>query len=132
MQSNRKKRAKNSTASTNAHAGAPGKIALAHTSRLSPHSPAAFTMANLLARLSALLKRCSAQLMKLLQRKRRRNKLQLLEMQQLGEKRFVAIVRVGRQKFLIGGSSSSVLLLAEIGLHKTTALLPSPLSRESA
>jgi flagellar biogenesis protein FliO len=69
---------------------------------------------------------------KLLKRKRRRRKLQLLEMQQLGEKRFVAIMRVGKQKFLIGGAASSVLLLAEIGPSKTTVLAPSPLSQESA
>lgn len=68
----------------------------------------------------------------LLKRRTRRRKLQLLEMQQLGEKRFVAIVRVGRQKFLIGGAASSVLLLAEIGSRKATVLSPHPLTQESA
>jgi len=68
----------------------------------------------------------------LLKRSYRRRKLQLLEMQQLGEKRFVAIVRVGKQKFLIGGAASSVSLLAEIGSLKATVLAPRPLSQETA
>jgi hypothetical protein len=63
---------------------------------------------------------------------RRTRKLELHEMQQLGEKRFVAIVRVGRQKFLIGGAASSVSLLAEIDADKTTAISPRPLAEETA
>ena len=64
--------------------------------------------------------------------KKRRRKLQLLEMQQLGEKRFVAIVRVGRQKFLIGGAATSVSLLAEVGPQRATAIAPRPFGPESA
>jgi Flagellar biosynthesis protein, FliO len=55
---------------------------------------------------------------KLLKQRRRRRKRQLLEMQQLGEKRFVVIVRVGKQQFLIGGAATSVSLLAEIDTHR--------------
>jgi flagellar biogenesis protein FliO len=68
----------------------------------------------------------------LLKRRNRRRKLELMEMQQLGEKRFVAIVRVGKQKFLIGGAASSISLLAEIGSIKTTILTPRPLHQELA
>lgn len=85
------------------------------------------------AQIFALLRKYSACLfLPLLKPRKRRRKLQLLEMQQLGEKRFVAIVRVGQQKFLIGGAASSVLLLAEIGSRKATVLPPHPLNQESA
>lgn len=63
---------------------------------------------------------------------RRRRKLQLLEMQQLGEKRFVAIVQIGKQKFLIGGASSSVSLLAEIDARHAKAIAPRPVEPEEA
>ncbi len=90
-------------------------------------------MPRTIARLLGLLRKYSAcLLMPLLQPRKRSRKLQLLEMQQLGEKRFVAIVRVGQQKFLIGGAASSVLLLAEIGSRKTTVLPPRPLNQERA
>lgn len=69
---------------------------------------------------------------KLLKQRRQRRKLQLLEMQQLGEKRFVAIVRVGKQKFLIGGAATSVSLLAEIDARRATVISPRPLGQESA
>lgn len=71
-----------------------------------------------------------------------RRTLQLLEMQPLGEKRFVALVRVGKQEFLIGGAASSVSLLAELDLAETdlaekdtqptTAMVPRPLGQETA
>jgi flagellar biogenesis protein FliO len=86
-----------------------------------------------LVQVLALLRKYSTYLlMPLLKPRKHRRKLQLLEMQQLGEKRFVAIVRVGRQKFLIGGAASSVLLLAEIDSRKATILPPHPLNQESA
>jgi flagellar biogenesis protein FliO len=66
----------------------------------------------------------------LCRRRRTRRKLQLLEIQQLGEKRFVAIVRVGKQKFLIGGAATSVSLLAEITAHSSSAIASRP--QESA
>jgi hypothetical protein len=62
----------------------------------------------------------------------RKRKLQLLEIQQLGEKRFVGIVRVGRQKFLIGGAATSVSLLAEIHAQGATVIAPRPLDQERA
>jgi len=58
-----------------------------------------------------------------------RRKLQLLEIQQLGEKRFVALVRAGRQKFLIGGAASSVSLLAELPGPRARTAAPQPLER---
>jgi len=67
-----------------------------------------------------------------LQRPARCRKLQLLEIQQLGEKRFIAIARVGKQKFLIGGAATSVSLLAEIDSHKTTVIASRPLDQASA
>jgi hypothetical protein len=67
-----------------------------------------------------------------LHRQARCHKLQLLEIQQLGEKRFIAMVRVGKQKFLIGGAAASVSLLAEIDSRKTTVISPRPLDQETA
>jgi len=109
-----------------------GKIVLAPIAENSSRVPSTAVEPRWKAQLSPLLRKAFAQFVRLLRRKKRRRKLQLLEMQQLGEKRFVAIMRVGRQKFLIGGAASSVLLLAEIGLNKTTVLAPRPLNRESA
>ncbi len=65
-------------------------------------------------------------------RKPRRRKLQLIELQQLGEKRFIAIVRVGKQKFLIGGAATSVSLLAEIEAQRAKVIAPRPLGQERA
>jgi flagellar biogenesis protein FliO len=49
-------------------------------------------------------------------RVRRVNKrLQLRETVSLGDKRFVAIVEVDGQQFLLGGSQSSVSMLAQLG-----------------
>jgi flagellar biosynthesis protein FliO len=85
------------------------------------------------ARLYALLLRGIEQLNRLLRKQQRqRRKLQLLELQQLGEKRFVAIVRVGKQKFLIGGAATSVSLLAEIDAQRATVIAPRPLGQERA
>ena len=69
---------------------------------------------------------------RLCRRRSTRRKLQLLEIQQLGEKRFVAIVRVGKQRFLIGGAATSVALLAEINPHGTRCIASRPLGQESA
>jgi len=68
----------------------------------------------------------------LLKRRNGPKKLELREIQQLGEKRFVAIVRVGEQKFLIGGAATSVSLLAEIDAGKTTVIAARPLGQEMA
>jgi hypothetical protein len=132
MQGSRRTRVKSSEATNEPGTEVSGKIVLAPMAANSSRLPATAVEPGLKAWLSLLLRKVFAQFVKLLKRKRRRRKLQLLEMQQLGEKRFVAIMRVGRQKFLIGGAASSVLLLAEIGPNKTTLLAPRPLSQESA
>lgn len=41
-------------------------------------------------------------------------RLRVSEQVSLGEKRFVAVVEVGRQQFLVGGSSTAVSLLAKL------------------
>ncbi len=65
-------------------------------------------------------------------RRGHRRTLALLETQQLGDKRFVAIVRVGKQKFLIGGGATSVSLLAEITPQRAAILTPRPFAQETA
>jgi hypothetical protein len=88
---------------------------------------------SLIARVRALLIQGVEQLTRrILKRRGRQHKLALLELQQLGEKRFLAIVRVGRQKFLIGGAATSVSLLAEIDSHHATVIAPRPLTQETA
>jgi hypothetical protein len=84
------------------------------------------------ARIRAMLRKQIQQIKKKFFKRKRRRKLELLEIQQLGEKRFMGIMRVGKQKFLIGGAASSVSLLAEIASQKTTMLAPRPLDQESA
>lgn len=44
----------------------------------------------------------------------RKRKLRVLDLTQLGDKRFVAVVRCGRETFLIGGSANSVALLTRL------------------
>jgi len=44
----------------------------------------------------------------------KKRELQVMEIQNFGDKRFVALLRVGRRKYLIGGSSGSIALLAEL------------------
>ncbi len=44
----------------------------------------------------------------------RQRRLRVAETLSLGDKRFVAVVQVDHQEFLIGGSSSSVSLLARL------------------
>jgi hypothetical protein len=97
------------------------------------HRPASAPHSRLYVRLCALfirgIQRLSGQFLK---RRRSRRKLELLEIQQLGEKRFVAIVRVGKQKFLIGGAATSISLLAEITAQRATVITPRQLAQESA
>jgi len=50
-----------------------------------------------------------------------RRQLRLCEMLSLGEKRFVAVVECGCQRYLLGGSSSSVELLTELPASAATA-----------
>jgi hypothetical protein len=68
------------------------------------------------SRLATLYARCLQSIQQLRQRllkPRGRRKLDLLEIQQLGDKRFIAIIRVDKQRFLIAGAAGSVSLLAE-------------------
>jgi flagellar biogenesis protein FliO len=50
-----------------------------------------------------------------------RKNLRICENISLGEKRFVAVVQVDQERFLIGGSSSSVSLLTRLQETKTFA-----------
>jgi flagellar biogenesis protein FliO len=72
----------------------------------------------------ALLLRTSSALKWIMQRVRaqqaRRN-LRVCENVSLGDKRFVAVVQVDEERFLIGGSSSSVSLLARLPEAKAFA-----------
>ncbi|PSH03165.1 MAG: hypothetical protein CXZ00_13425 [Acidobacteria bacterium] len=88
---------------------------------------------SLLVRLyNLLIKNIQQFFRQFLRRRSKQRKLALLEIQQLGEKRFIAIVRVGKQKFLIGGAATSVSLLAEINAHNATLIPPRPLDQETA
>ena len=55
--------------------------------------------------------------------RRRSRRLRLLETLGLGANRFVAVVQVGQQEFLVGGAGNSVVLLAELpGEHPPEVL----------
>ncbi len=69
---------------------------------------------------------------RLFKQRGRRRKLDIVEIQQLGEKRFVAILRVDKQQFLIAGAAASVSLLAEVDTRRTPALAPRSRGQESA
>ena len=110
-----------------------GAIAIRRSrAALTPQRDGSAPQTGLPARLYALFLQGIEQLSGLSANKPRRRKLQLLELQQLGEKRFVAIVRVGKQKFLIGGAATSVTLLAEIEAQRAKVIAPRPLGQESA
>jgi hypothetical protein len=95
--------------------------------------PAIVSDPSLLDRAAGLLRKTFQRLTKqLTQRSHHERKLDLLEIQQLGEKRFLAIARVGKQKFLIGGAATSVSLLAEINSHNATVITPQHLAQERA
>ena len=49
---------------------------------------------------------------------RRKNNIHLCETLSLGEKRFLAVVLVEQQKFLVGGAGNSVNLLAKLPVDK--------------
>ena len=59
-------------------------------------------------------------------------RLQLIEMQQLGDKRFLAIARVGEQTYLIGGGATSIVLLAELDRTVRPLAAPRELSAEAS
>jgi len=46
---------------------------------------------------------------------KRRKNIQLCDTLSLGDKRFLAVVLVEQQKFLVGGAGNSVALLAKLG-----------------
>jgi len=94
--------------------------------------PARAQAPSLLARCYVLILQIVERLAGRFQKRQHRRKLQLLEIQQLGEKRFIAIVRVGRQKYLIGGAAASVSLLAEIRAQRAPIATPRPLDQERA
>jgi flagellar biogenesis protein FliO len=62
---------------------------------------------------------------------RRSRKLRVCESAQLGEKRFVALIQADGQRFLIGGTSTSISLLATLPSRKNfRSLLPKEASFE--
>jgi flagellar biosynthetic protein FliO len=61
---------------------------------------------HLFARLAALAKK--------IQVRQNRKRLRVCETVPLGDKRFVAVIQVDDQQFLLGGSASSISLLAQL------------------
>jgi flagellar biogenesis protein FliO len=61
---------------------------------------------NLFARFAALAKK--------IQVRQNRKRLRVCETVPLGDKRFVAVIQVDDQQFLLGGSASSISLLAQL------------------
>jgi flagellar biosynthetic protein FliO len=61
---------------------------------------------NLFARLAALAKKIKV--------RQNRKRLRVCETVPLGDKRFVAVIQVDDQQFLLGGSASSISLLAQL------------------
>ena len=57
------------------------------------------------------------------QRGRSKKRLHMIETVSLGEKRFVALVKVDGREFLLGGAPSSVGMLADLGAHGLGELL---------
>jgi flagellar biogenesis protein FliO len=53
--------------------------------------------------------------MKRITAQKKKRKLRVIEVVPFGEKRFVAVVQFGREKFLIGGAATSVSLLTKLG-----------------
>jgi flagellar biogenesis protein FliO len=64
-----------------------------------------------LARIAAVL---SARLNTIWRSQKKRKALSVCETASLGERRFVAVIQFERRRFLIGGSPSSVALLARL------------------
>jgi flagellar biogenesis protein FliO len=63
----------------------------------------------------ATCRRAFAGLWQKLERRSNPRKLHLCESLSLGEKRFLAVVQVEAQQFLVGGGSNNVSLLARLG-----------------
>jgi flagellar biogenesis protein FliO len=76
-----------------------------------PAMPGSATSANRgLGLVTAWLRAIRAQV----RRRRKKRTLRLCETLSLGEKRFLAVVRVDRKRFLLGGAGNSVSLLTEL------------------
>jgi flagellar biogenesis protein FliO len=58
--------------------------------------------------------RLATHLRKSLDRRRSARRLRLSETLSLGEKRFLAVVQFQQQEFLVGGTGSSIALLAKL------------------
>ena len=65
--------------------------------------------------------------------KQRTRKLRVCESAQLGEKRFVALIQADGQRFLIGGTSNSISLLATLPSTRKSfrSMLPKDLPVEA-
>lgn len=63
---------------------------------------------------------------------RSKKRMQMIETVSLGEKRFVALVKVDGREFLLGGAPSSVGMLADLGAHGLGELLSLPAMAETA
>ena len=66
------------------------------------------------AKMAAEAGRWLRQLARRLRPTRRERSLRLRETLSLGQNRFLAVVEVERQKFLVGGAGNSIVLLAQL------------------
>jgi hypothetical protein len=74
---------------------------------------------------SAMLQQARALWRQILRISRRQPRsLHLCESLPLGDRRFVAVVQYGRSRFLVGGTSSSLVLLARIGEESSDSANP--------
>lgn len=64
--------------------------------------------------------------------KRSEKRMQLLETLTLGEKRFVAVIQVDQQKFMIGGAANSVTLLTPLQSPVPGPMARNPFGTQSA
>ena len=69
---------------------------------------------NLFTKLSAVWQRTSAWTKTQVAARQRRKRLRVCESVSLGEKRFVAVIQVDGQQFLVGGASNSIAMLAQL------------------
>jgi flagellar biogenesis protein FliO len=61
-----------------------------------------------------ILTRCFASLQKIFTVKRAQKQLRVCESVSLGDKRFVAVIQVDQERFLIGGAANSVAMLTRL------------------
>ena len=76
--------------------------------------PRAVRRAPLLASFAGWLERVAARLFAGLGRRERPRQLRLAETVSLGDKRFVALVEVGPERFLIGGTAQALTVLGQL------------------